>query len=127
MNLAIVVAPHVLHVEGDDLPIPDVRALVDRWFTAIAQSSGSADRKLDQLLAQGAALLMANAETKAIMTRIDTATTGIASRITALIAKIGTGMTQAEVDEVNQGLGAEATRLEGIAVDPDNPLPAVPA
>jgi len=83
-----------------------------------------ADRKLDQLLAQGVQILMATTETKAAMARIDQATDDISARITALVAKVGTGMTQAEVDEVNAGLSAEASKLEGIAKDPDAPVPA---
>ena len=84
--------------------------------------SGSADRKLDQLLAQGEDIFMATTETKAAMSRIDAATTAIGDRISALIAKIGTGMSQAEVDEVNAGLNAEATKLEGMGKDPDAPV-----
>jgi len=89
---------------------------------AIHIDSGSADRKIDQILAQGAQILMANVETKAAMDRIDAATTAISDRITTLIAKIGTGMSQAEVDEVNKGLSAEADKLEGMARDPDAPV-----
>ena len=89
---------------------------------ALLDSGERAHRKLDALLAQGALILMATTETKAAMKRIDDATTAIGERISALIAKIGTGMTQAEVDEVNAGLGAEADKLEGMAKDPDAPI-----
>jgi hypothetical protein len=87
-------------------------------------TAGGADQRLDDILAQGRQILMATTETKAAMGRIDTATNNISTRISALIAKIGTGMTQAEVDEVNAGLSAEADKLEGLAKDPDNPVPA---
>ena len=56
---------------------------------------------------------------KAILVRIDTATTNIAADITAIKAKIGTGMTDAEVAEVQAGLEAAAGRLE--ALDSENP------
>ena len=56
---------------------------------------------------------------KAILVRIDTATTNIAQDITDIKAKIGTGMTDAEVQEVKDGLEAAAGRLE--ALDAENP------
>lgn len=56
---------------------------------------------------------------KAILARIDTATTNIAADISAIKDKIGTGMTDAEVAEVQAGLEAAAQRLE--ALDAENP------
>ncbi len=56
---------------------------------------------------------------KAILTRIDTATTNIAADITAIKAKIGTGMSDADVKTVQAGLEAAAGRLE--ALDAENP------
>ncbi len=56
---------------------------------------------------------------KAILTRIDTATTNIAADLTAIKAKIGTGMSDADVAEVTAGLEAAAARLE--ALDAENP------
>jgi hypothetical protein len=91
---------------------------------------GTPDQRLDELLtqvramhAQGAHILMATAEVKLAMGRIDAATTAIAAKLTALLAKIGTGMSDADVAEVTAGLEAEASKLEGIAADPDNPVP----
>jgi hypothetical protein len=69
---------------------------------------------------------MANEQTKALIGRIDTATNGIAERIRRLKEVVKPGMTDAEVAEVNAGLEAEASRLEGIASDPDNPVPTEP-
>ena len=56
---------------------------------------------------------------KAILARIDTATTNIAQDITDIKAKIGTSMTDAEVAEVQAGLEAAASKLE--ALDAENP------
>ena len=56
---------------------------------------------------------------KAILARIDTATTNIAADISAIKAKIGTGMSDADVAEVQAGLEAAAARLE--ALDAENP------
>ena len=56
---------------------------------------------------------------KAILGRIDTATTNIAADLTAIKAKIGTGMSEADVAEVTAGLEAAAARLESL--DAENP------
>lgn len=56
---------------------------------------------------------------KAILGRIDTATTNIAADLTAIKAKIGTGMSDADVAEVTAGLEAAAEKLE--ALDAENP------
>jgi hypothetical protein len=74
---------------------------------------------LIRLREQGAHM---NAETKAALARIETATTDLGTRVTALIAKIGTGMSDAEVLEVNSELGDIGARLEGMAKDPENPV-----
>jgi hypothetical protein len=66
---------------------------------------------------------MASAEIKAALAKIDTATDNIAADIVRLKEKIGTGMTDAEVAEVQAGLDKTVTKLEGIAADPDNPEP----
>lgn len=56
---------------------------------------------------------------KAILARIDTATTNIAADLKAIKDKIGTGMSDADVAEVQAGLEAAAARLE--ALDAENP------
>lgn len=68
---------------------------------------------------QGVSIMAAVDDLKAILARIDTATTNIAADLTAIKAKIGTGMTDAEVAEVQAGLEAAASRLE--ALDAENP------
>lgn len=60
------------------------------------------------------------------LTLIDTDTTALAAVVTALRATISTSMTQADVDAVQATLGSVATRLEGIARDPNQPVPAGP-
>jgi hypothetical protein len=67
----------------------------------------------------GVKLMAAVDDLKAILGRIDTATTNIAADLTAIKAKIGTGMSDADVAEVTAGLEAAASRLE--ALDAENP------
>jgi hypothetical protein len=67
---------------------------------------------------------MASAELKAALAKIDTATDNIAADIQRLKDKVGTGMSDAEVAEVQDLATAIAAKLEGIAADPDNPDPA---
>jgi hypothetical protein len=90
--------------------------------------SGSADQKLDQLLAQGVTLVMASTEIKLMLGRIDVATNNIADdvrRLTASATKPG-GLTPEETTEV-QSLGdAIATRLESIAASTEDPVPDAP-
>ena len=76
-----------------------------------------------ELRSQGARILMVNQQTKDALARIEKATTDLGTRVTALIAKIGTGMSDADVSEVNTELGAIAGNLEGMAKDPENPIP----
>lgn len=52
---------------------------------------------------------------RALLQRVDVATTDIANDLQVLKDKIGTQMTQAEVDEVKAGLEAAATKLESTA------------
>ena len=74
---------------------------------------------LRQILAKENQIMGAVDDLKAILVRVDTATTNIAADITAIKAKIGTGMTDAEVADVKAGLEAAASRLE--ALDAENP------
>lgn len=61
-----------------------------------------------------------------VLVALDTATNDIGARIDALTAKIGTGMSQADVDSVVSSLQNEVTRLNGLAADPNNPVPPNP-
>ena len=67
---------------------------------------------------------MATAELKAALKKIDTATDNIAADIQRLKEKVTTGMSDADVAEVQADADRIASRLEGIAADPDNPDPA---
>ena len=59
---------------------------------------------------------------KSILTRVDDATNNIAADIRNLAAKIGTGLTDAEVTELQTALEAAAVKLEATAaVTPDEP------
>lgn len=59
---------------------------------------------------------------KAILSRIDTATDNIAADIRALAAKIGTGLTDAEVSELQTDMEAAAVKLDATAAEtPDEP------
>ncbi len=58
---------------------------------------------------------------------IDRDTNALATVVTNLRNAISTSMTQADVDAVQASLAAVATRLEGIAADPNTPVPPGPA
>ncbi len=103
-----------LYVHLKDEAAVSVHGLLDKILT-----------RLRALEAQGEHILMVNQQTRDAMTRIETATTDLGGRITALIAKIGTGMTDQDVADVNTELGTIATSLEGMAKDPENPIPPV--
>jgi len=89
-----------------------VHALLDQILT-----------RLRALEAQGVKILMVSQQTKDVLVRIETATTDLGVRVRAIQAKVGTGMTDAEVAEVNSELGAIAGNLEGMAKDPEQPIP----
>jgi len=96
--------------------------------------AGPVDRRLDAILShvraiqiQGVENAMATAEVKAALGRIDATTNNIAADVKRLKDKVGTGMSEAEVAEVQADAERIATRLEGIANDPDNPDPDQPA
>jgi len=62
-----------------------------------------------------------------VLSRIDTATTGIANKISALQEEIkGAGLPASVEESVLAKLGTIATNLEGIAKDPENPTPEEP-
>lgn len=64
-------------------------------------------------------------EVKDILSRIDAATDGIAAKLKDLADKVEAGgLTSAEEAEVVSSLRGEADKLEGLAKDPENPVPA---
>ena len=104
-----------------------LQSLVERGLSVHVHLHGGGSVPSDDLrriLAQGESLLMASAELKAALKKIDTATDNIAADIVRLKARIGTGMSDAEVADVQAEADRLATKLEGIAADPENPDPA---
>jgi len=59
------------------------------------------------------------------LARLDSETDEMATYVRGLQDTITTSMTQDDVDSVHAGLQAVATRLDGIAKDPENPAPPV--
>lgn len=84
---------------------------------------GGVNLKLDHLITQVGKVLMINQQTRDILVRIDKATNDLAARITAALAKINTGMTEEEVAQINSELSAVVDHLDGMAKDPENPVP----
>lgn len=60
------------------------------------------------------------------LAKINTETDNLAVVVTALRDAIKTSMTQADVDSVKTSLSDVATRLSGIAADPNAPVPPGP-
>ncbi len=86
-------------------------------------SSAEILARLERIEAQGASIMSAADDLKAKIALIDTATTNIAQDIVDIKAKIGTGMTDAEVADVNATLDAAVARLQ--ALDAENPTGTV--
>ena len=87
------------------------------WFDLLALPNilGRIEAKLDQLLSIGHQIMSNLTDLQAMLTRVNDATNNIAADIQALKDQIGTGMTQAEVDEIKAKLDAAATALEKVA------------
>jgi len=73
--------------------------------------------------AQGVKLMAVSTETKAVLARIEQATSDLGVRVAAIQSQIGTGMTDADVAAVNSELGDIASKLDGMAKNPEQPLP----
>lgn len=80
--------------------------------------------RLDAIDHQLREINMGIEEIRAANARINAAITNIAADIQRLKDRIATGMTPAEVAEVQGEAQRIATLLEGVADDPDNPEPA---
>jgi hypothetical protein len=78
---------------------------------------------LQRIVTQQQEFLMVSEATKAALARIETATTDLGTRVRAIQEKVGIGMTDADVTDVNTELGSIASNLEGMAKDPENPIP----
>lgn len=62
-----------------------------------------------------------------MLARIKTATTNLGTVVKSLRDAISTSMTPEDVNSVKGTLGEIATSLEGIAQDPNTPVPPGPA
>lgn len=94
---------------------PSLRVLIDRLDLDV-HSLITIVRRLDVRTKE---LLMSNAESLALLKRMDVATTNIAADIRRLKDKT-------DDPEVKAGLEAQASRLEAMAADPENPDPEAP-
>jgi hypothetical protein len=93
----------------------------------ITHSGSASDAELltlvRQVFDQGRRLMAKVDDLLAILARIDTATSNIAADITAIKGQIGTGMSDADVQKVQDALDAAAAKLE--ALDAENPTGTV--
>lgn len=80
-------------------------------------------RGVAALHTQGDSIMAISKELQDAMAAIDDATNTVAARISDLSGQITTGMSQADVDAVVAQLNAEATKLNTIAADPNQPVP----
>ncbi len=89
------------------------------WRTPAQRRHAELLAWLRLIQAQGVHLMAAVDDLKAVLGRIDTATTNIAADIRVIKDSIKPGMTEAEVAEVQALAEASAARLE--ALDAENP------
>lgn len=86
-------------------------------LVTLAELIGELTVKVDKIMAS-------QADFDAKLTRIDTATDQIAAELKALADQVRNGgLTAAQEQAVADALEAKATRLEGIAADPNNVVP----
>ena len=89
----------------------------------IKRSLAALLRGVAALHTQGDKIMAISKELQDAMAAIDDATNAVATRITDLSGQISTGMSQADVDAVVAQLNTEATKLNTIAADPNQPVP----
>lgn len=99
--------------------------LIFKELREINQSLARLARVMLAMHNQGDALMSISREMQDALTRIDNATSLIGDRVAKVADQIRTGMTEAEVNDVVAKLNAEADKLNQIASDPNNPVPAV--
>ena len=104
---------------------------IEEHLHLIHNSQHALSRSLAELFhlvrTQGDAQMAISAELVAAIAAIDTATNDVAKRIADLSAQITTQMTPDDVASVVAQLNTEASKLEGIAANPAQPVPAAPA
>ena len=87
---------------------------IDRITTQLLQDIHA---DLHVLKAQGVRLLMAAADLKAAIARLETAAANIAEDIKRLKLQVVPGMTEAEVAEVQTLIDAAVAKIEGLAAE----------
>lgn len=92
----------------------------------IKRNLNALTRGVAALHIQGDKIMAISKELQDAIAAIDAATNNVAARITDLSGQITTGMSQADVDAVVAQLNTEATKLNTIAADPNNPVPPTP-
>lgn len=93
----------------------------------IKRTLGALMRGVAALHNQGGEIMAISKELQDALASIDSATNTVAARITDLSGQISTGMTDADVAAVVSQLNAEASKLNSIAADPNNPVPPAAA
>jgi len=101
------------------MPRHDVFLHLEQDLTVLLRSIVTRLRVLET---QGKQLLMASAEMKAALQKIDVATDNIAADLVRLKDNIKPGMTDAEVAEVQAILDSAASKLEGVAASTEDPV-----
>lgn len=95
---------------------PRLEKLLCSYFESITGQLHHISHKLNHLEA------IMNAETTAILKRLDDATNGIAAKLQALIDSANASGS-ATAAEINAALAPEVAKLEGLAADPADPVP----
>ncbi len=83
-------------------------------------------KKLNAILALLEKIMALSQDIKDLTTKLDAATTAVATRLDKLQASIKNSMTDAEVADVKSGIQAEIDKLTLMGQDPVNPIPNPP-
>jgi hypothetical protein len=81
---------------------------------------------LQQILTNTERIIVMDQATTDLLKRLDDATNKIAAKLQALVDK-ATASGSATAAEIDAALSPEIAKLEGLASDPANPVPAAPA
>lgn len=101
----------------------DLRQLLLGLFALDSSALERIESKVDRVLASNERMEAMNSETQAILKRLDDATTKVAAKLQKIIDDAATaGSLSAK--EINDALGPEVARLEALAADPADPVPA---
>ncbi len=82
------------------------------------------EKTLDRCLSKGDLFMAKLHDFKTLLIDVEAETTRLGTRIDELLAKLEAGgMTEEEEAEVFDGFKAVSTRMKGIGVNPDQPIP----